>query len=264
MNRRILGGTLAFLWGLTCPISGFSAQSVPWDYEGQSYWGALENTSQQEPPFMYPYATCSLGQSQSPVNLGEETKIQRLNDLLVKYPVDAPDFYNNGYVIQVNVSETYAGGLRIGKELYPLIQYHFHAPSEHQIKGQSYPAELHYVHIRDDGKVAALGILIKEGRENAGLETILNNMPTTSPTHNAKSGVWLDPSSLLPKDKSRFYTYGGSLTTPPCIEGVSWYVLAEPVEASAVQIHRLKELYDNNNRFPQSLNGRAVSRSMIP
>jgi len=150
----------------------------------------------------------------------------------------------------------------------PLTQFHFHTPSEHVIGERAFPAELHFVHIRPDGRIAVLGVLLKEGAENPAIQAILDNMPATTnppePVHNADSGVAIDPKRLLPKHKSHFYTYAGSLTTPPCSEGVSWYVLAEPVEISAEQIAHLESFYNDNNRSPQNLNGRTVTGTIKP
>jgi carbonic anhydrase len=236
-----------------------SAAAPHWDYEEQAIWGQLQDTSQTIPPLMYPFAECSIGTHQSPVDLGGEIKAKSLNKVLPKYTQDTPDFYNSGHAVQVNTSSGYKGILKIGQDEYPLIQYHFHSPSEHVIGSETFPAEVHYVHIRGDGKIAVLGVMLKEGAENPAFQTILDNTPTTAGTHNANSGIKLDPAALLPKNRKHFYTYAGSLTTPPCSEGVNWYVLAQPVTVSAEQIAQLEKLYEKNNRLPQNLNGRTVT-----
>ena len=236
-----------------------SAPHVHWTHEEQAEWGAIHDETQTTAPMTYPFAECGIGQHQSPVDLGQAQNEATLNTLRVTYSNDKPDFFNSGHGIQVNSSDAYKGQLKIGNDSYPLIQYHFHAPSEHVINGKTYPAELHFVHIRPDGKMAVLGVLFEEGATNKSLQTILNNVSKESSEHRAETGVTLNPKSLLPKTLSKFYTYAGSLTTPPCSEGVNWYVLANPVTISSSQLAQLEELYKDNVRHPQALNGRVVS-----
>ena len=230
-----------------------------WTHEEQVEWGAIEDTTKTDAPFMYPYAECSIGQHQSPVDLSVQVASKKLNTLQVQYLKDKPDFFNSGHAVQVNSSAGYKGELKIGNDIYPLIQYHFHAPSEHVIGNKTFPAELHFVHIRDDGRIAVLGVLLEEGKSNPALQDILDHVPVDAATHNKTSGIEINPKSLLPKSVSHFYTYAGSLTTPPCSEGVSWYVLAEPVTISADQLSKLESLYKENARDPQALNGRVVT-----
>lgn len=182
-----------------------------------------------------------------------------MNTLQVQYVNDKPDFFNSGHAIQVNSSTGYKGELKIGNDVYPLTQYHFHAPSEHVIGSKTFPAELHFVHVRDDGRIAVMGVLLEEGAANPAFQSILDNVSATAATHKKDTGIVINPKSLLPKDISHFYTYAGSLTTPPCSEGVSWYVLAKPVTVSAGQISQLEALYADNARSPQDLHGRVVT-----
>lgn len=220
---------------------------------------------------IYPYAECALGLHQSPVNLEGEKNAKKSNTLEVHYADDTPDFFNSGHAVQVNSSDNYKGRLTIGNDLYPLIQYHFHAPSEHQIGVKTFPAELHLVHIREDGKIAVLGVLLEEGEANPAFQTILDKVSHHSGVLNSDTGIVINPKSLLPDDLSHFDTYAGSLTTPPCSEGVNWFVFAEPVTISSDQLEQLKgffpDLYDGsldgytngNARFTQDLNGRVVT-----
>ncbi|MBL1265073.1 carbonic anhydrase [Methylomicrobium sp. RS1] len=240
-------------------MSNGAVAAPHWTHEEQADWGAIEDPTQTTAPLMYPYAECSIGTHQSPVDLGGQSNARKLNTLQVKYTKDKPDFYNSGHAVQVNSSANYKGELKIGNDLYPLIQYHFHAPSEHVINGTTYPAELHFVHIREDGRIAVLGVLLEEGAANETLQTILDNVKPTASEHNANTGIEINPKSLLPHDVSHFYTYAGSLTTPPCSEGVSWYVLAKPVAVSTAQLSQLESLYSDNARHAQALNGRVVT-----
>lgn len=248
------------LFAVTALLATPVVISAPhWTHEEQKEWGSIKEETKSVAPSMYPYAECSIGQHQSPVDLGGMTSEKSLNLLQAKYTEDKPEFFNSGHAIQVNSSTDYQGQLKIGSDAYPMIQYHFHAPSEHVINGKTYPAELHFVHVRPDGKMAVLGVLFQEGAANKTLQTILDNVPTEHEEHKNDTGVAINPKLLLPKSLSKFYTYAGSLTTPPCSEGVNWYVLANPVTISAGQLAQLEKLYKENAREPQPLNGRAVS-----
>ena len=228
-----------------------------WTHEEQQEWGAIEEVG--EPiPLNYPFAVCGIGIRQSPVDLAGAEFDVHINNLITHYPVDKPDFYNSGHAIQVNKSLDYSGYLKIGHERFPLIQFHFHTPSEHVIDAQVFDAELHFVHVRNDGRLAVLGILIQEGKTNETLQTILDNMPHEEGTTNSGSMVSINPSKLLPHNRKHVFTYAGSLTTPPCSEGINWYVMTEPITASIDQIEMLEYFYHDNARHAQDLNGRAV------
>lgn len=167
MTTRFLEGLVLvlviaiFTWTATIASAG-----PHWTHEEQAEWGAIRDNSQTVDPLMFPYATCSIGKHQSPVDLSTQDHTKQMNTLKFKYTVDHPVFYNSGHGVQVNTSDNYQGYLKIGAEIYPLIQFHFHEPSEHVLDTKHYPAELHFVHIREDGKIAVLGVLIEEGHEN--------------------------------------------------------------------------------------------------
>jgi len=228
-----------------------------WSHEEQEHWGEIEDIGKPI-PLNYPFADCGIGRHQSPIDLSGALFDKKINKLKPMYPVDTLVFYNTGHAIQVNTLIDYPGYLKIGKERYPLIQFHFHAPSEHVIDSQTFVAELHFVHVRDDGRMAVLGVLIEEGRENLVLQIILDNMPVEHETENAHSQVVFSPAALLPDDHKHVFTYAGSLTTPPCSEGINWYVLTEPITASESQIMALESFYSGNIRNVQHLNGRTV------
>ena len=247
---------------LTFMFNSITFAAPHWSHEEQAEWGAIRDDSQTVVPLMFPYATCSIGKHQSPVNLSIQSHKDQLDKLRFSYPTDKPVFYNSGHGIQVNVSDEYQGHLKIGDEIYPLIQFHFHEPSEHIIGEKQFPAELHFVHIREDGKIAVLGVLIEEGESNPAFQTILDNVPTTGGMQNDHSGIQLKPASLLPDNKWSHYSLAGSLTTPPCSEGINLLVLSEPITISAAQLAQLKNLYTENARHIQDLNGRSVSRKI--
>jgi len=235
-----------------------------WTHEEQVTWGAIEDTTQTEVPKMYPYAECSIGNHQSPVDLAtaEINQTKNLNRLRIWYDVDdKPVFFNSGHGVQVNTSLDYTGQLEIGDEVFPLIQFHFHAPSEHVVGEKKFAAELHYVHVREDGRLVVLAVGIDEGEKNGTFQTILDNMPREPEGRNENTGISINPESLLPHNHHRpeFLSLSGSLTTPPCSEGVQWYFLTEIVTASAEQLEQLRGFYNNNVRSVQDLNGRVVS-----
>ncbi len=212
----------------------------------------------------YPYAECSIGKHQSPVDFAAATinNERTLNKLEIWYDVDTPDFFNSGHSVQVNTSSGYTGELKIGKESYPLIQFHFHEPSEHVVGDKKFPAELHFVHIGENGRIIVLAVAINEGAENTTFQTILNSTPHTEGDQHSNSGIQINPLSLLPSlnhQKLDFYSLSGSLTTPPCSEGVQWYFLSEAITISTAQLEQLKGFYTNNARSPQVLNGRSIS-----
>ncbi|GJL76130.1 carbonic anhydrase [Nitrosomonas sp.] len=238
-------------------ISSYAFAAPHWSHEEQEEWGAIEDAGKPL-PLNYPFADCGIGIHQSPVDLAGVEFDKKINKLKPRYPADMPDFYNSGHAIQVNTSLDYAGYLAIGKEHFPLIQFHFHAPSEHVINARTFAAELHFVHVRDDGRMAVLGVLIEVGEENEMLQAILDHMPYEAGVDNTTSHVKVNPAKLLPRHRKHFYTYAGSLTTPPCREGINWYVLTEPITMSEAQLLQLKSFYTDNVRLPQSLNGRMV------
>lgn len=177
-------------------------------------------------------------------------------------------FRNTGHAVQVSFSKGYPGRLLIGKDVYPLVQLHFHTPSEHIVvtdkhpAGKQYAGELHFVHQRGDGRLAVLGILLDESlhaADNPILKKILENTPQKHDSYNQSgAGLSLDPSKLIPVESEHVFTYAGSLTTPPCSEGVSWYVVSEPLRVSTAQIRQLGELFPSNSRIVQNTTARTV------
>lgn len=250
------------------PLSliNYAIAAPHWDHGEQAGWWSIEDTS-KDLPMKYPFATCGVGQHQSPIDLGTATfdNTKKLNKLQASYPIDAaPIFFNSGHGIQVNTSNDYKGELKIGEESYPLIQFHFHEPSEHVINGKPFAAELHYVHVGDDGKLIVVGVAIDVGAENnPAFQTVLDNVPQEASGKKTDANITINPSALLPAalDPSDldFYSFAGSLTTPPCSEGVQWYLLSKIITISAAQLEQLKSFYSDNARSPQNVNGRVLS-----
>jgi carbonic anhydrase len=259
MKRRILDNLLSVVIASYATIA-FSG-SPHWGHEEQSTWWAIEDTSQPFPPLRYPFAECGVGKHQSPVDLdsAEINKIP-LNPMEILYDVDAPAFYNSGHGVQVNTSLDYTGALKIGDESFPLIQFHFHEPSEHVLGNTRFPAELHYVHVQDDGRIVVLAVAVNVGDENPTFQAILDNTPHTAGEKNENSGLQINPAALLPPldHPIKYYTLAGSLTTPPCSEGVQWYILPKAITISGAQLDQLKSIYTHNARLPQDLNERSL------
>ncbi|MDD5274758.1 MAG: carbonic anhydrase family protein [Methylovulum sp.] len=159
---------------------------------------------------------------------------------------------NNGHTIMIPMPVASTNQLRVGVEKYPLLQLHFHAPSEHTLKGKAFPLEIHFVNAADNGKLAVVGVLVKEGATNAEFQKILDNAPLLEGT-NTPPDMLVFPWRLLPADRTHFYNYAGSLTTPPCTEGVGWHVLSQPIEVSQTQITQFEALYNDNARHTQAL-----------
>jgi carbonic anhydrase len=240
--------------GATRPVAP-PAGAPHWDYEtdGPATWGTLS------PDF----AACGAGKRQSPVDL-VGAKPARLAQLLTSFrPAELrvvhhehmADVVNTGHSVQVNA----AGGdtITVGEERFVLLQYHFHSPSEHHVEGRAFPAEMHLVHKAADGRLAVIGVLFEEGAANPALEPIWANLPASKGVESHLPHLTVDADDLLPVSRAS-YRYEGSLTTPPCSEGVTWIVMRAPVTMSSEQLARLRGVLAANNRPVQPLNGRPV------
>lgn len=196
--------------------------------------------------------TCVAGTRQSPIDLPAAPEAS-LPKPVFKYRLAPFEVENNGHTIEVKVPP--GSFLRIGQERYRLVQFHFHTPSEHRLQGQTYPMELHFVHSNAFGELAVVGVFLREGAANPVIQKIWDHIP-----HGAGVGEHdeeIDPEDLLPVNRE-YYRYAGSLTTPPCTEGVRWRVLHDPIDVSAAQIDEFQEIFPLNARPLQPLNGRRV------
>jgi len=165
---------------------------------------------------------------------------------------------NNGYTIQVNTPPD--NRLLIAGKAYALQQFHFHHPSEHLLAGKAFDLECHFVHKATDGGLAVLGVFIRPGAANASLTPVWQAMPTAAGPEKTVSGVTVDIAGLLPKQRA-YYRYFGSLTTPPCSEGIVWTVFQSPVHASPEQIRHFAALFPMNARPVQRVNWRFLLRA---
>lgn len=231
-----------------------------WSYEGPKgpeHWGDLDPA----------YAACKDGKEQSPIDI-RDAKKAALPALRFEYKSDPLKYLiNNGKTIRVNYHDAPGTGnfLIVGDKRYQLTQFHFHRPSEEQLHGKSFEMVAHFMHQADDGKVAGVTVFIRAGKANTTVQPIWEHMPMTEgPMTGGKEeeipGAQVNPAGLLPSNLA-YYRYVGSLTAPPCTEGVTWFVLKTPVEISAGQINAFAKLYPHDIRPPQPLNGRIVEES---
>ena len=226
-------------------------QKVHWGYEGSNNpteWGKLS------PEFV----TCEAGHSQSPIDIHsfkEKTLSETINaDIEFDYQSAPLEVVNNGHTIQVNYPQ--GSSVKINGKKYELLQFHFHTPSEHTFDGEAYPMEAHLVHKNHSGEYAVIGLLIKAGQNNQLMKTVWAQIPETGEVKTFRD-ISIDASSFLPANQT-YYSYQGSLTTPPCSEGVNWYIMQEPIEASEQQIEQFTTIYKLNARPVQPLHGRVI------
>jgi carbonic anhydrase len=217
-----------------------------WSYEGDTgpaHWGELQ------PDFK----VCQLGLEQTPIDLDEAMK-GAAGSIALDYKPLPLRILNNGHTIQVNAD---AGcSCTIGGTKYELLQFHFHHPSEHLLAGKPFDLECHFVHKSAAGALAVVGVFIKPGEKNAALAPLFDAMPANEGPE-VKAGGSIDVAALLPKSAG-YFRYMGSLTTPPCSEGLTWTVYKEPIEASPAQIKQFASLFANNARPVQRKNRRFV------
>ena len=201
------------------------------------------------------FAACGTGKAQSPIDIHGATSG---TPAPIKFDYHAVPLHiiDNGHTVQV----TYAAGssIAVGGKRYELAQFHFHHPSEERIDGKGYPMVAHLVHKSADGALAVVAVLLREGAQNPLIATLWKNLPTEKEKEMASEKVTINAARLLPASRA-YYGFAGSLTTPPCSEGVTWLVLATPVELSASQISRFVKIYSSNARPLQALNGRAIT-----
>jgi carbonic anhydrase len=202
------------------------------------------------------FESCAIGKQQSPIDI-RGAVASKLPALQPDYPALAPSWVNNGHTIQVNLPE--GAALTVGDNRYKLLQFHFHTPSEEAINGKRFDLVAHFVHRDEQGRLGVIAVLFKRGKPNAAWGQVLAHLPREGETIGVQ-GLNLGLASLLPA-KLGYYAFEGSLTTPPCSEGVSWMVLKTPVEISGAQLATFRKLYSANARPLQALNGRVVRSS---
>ncbi len=218
-----------------------------WTYLGETgpdHWGDLSHN----------FSACKEGQKQSPINI-PSTSPTNLKGIEFNYKDTPLRIINNGHTIQLNYEK--GSSIRVGENTYDLLQGHFHSPSEHKIKGRSFDMVAHLVHKNNKEELAVVAVLFEKGKKNDFIETLWNNLPAEEGKENVLNSIKINVKSILPA-KKHFYNYSGSLTTPPCSEGVNWNVLREPVQVSNEQIDRFTSIFKLSVRPVQPLNGRTL------
>ena len=258
---------VALGFALTAPVAaqphhfGYSGDTAP------SKWASLNPE----------WRACAEGRNQSPVDLGGFVEAQ-LPALELKYSTVGVNIVNNGHAVQVNYAKgsqmqpdghphapyanmvPYAPGSVFNHDgkTFELKQFHFHSPSEHTLNGKIFPMEMHLVHADKDGNLAVVSVLMSEApADNLILSKLWAQMPAKAGDKNSLQAK-VNVMDLLPKSKD-YYRYSGSLTTPPCSEGVRWYVMKQPTSVSKAQIDAFRKAVGTaNNRPPQPINARTV------
>jgi carbonic anhydrase len=204
------------------------------------------------------YATCGSGKHQSPIDI-EKTSVEALPPIELTYQPIPLTVTDTGHSFQVNVPPG-SGGITVNGAHYDLVQFHFHRPSEEEVHGHRYAMVVHLVHKNDKGELAVVAVLIQTGEPNAFLEQVFDHFPPKGTTEAKVAGTTVDIGELLPPSRG-YYTFDGSLTTPPCTEHVRWFVLKSPVQASKTQVQQFAARYPHDARPIQALNERTVEET---
>jgi carbonic anhydrase len=245
-GRRSL---LAITWCVALGVFGAAQEHSQhaWDYgnaHGPSHWGDLN------PEF----ALCKSGHHQSPIDIRNPHQVD-LPSIGFDYKPSRLHIIDNGHTVMVNYDP--GSSISVGGKTYSLKQFHFHRPSEEKINGQAYAMAVHLVHADQEGKLAVVAVLLKEGADNPLIRELWKDLPTEKEKEELLNDIQIDATRILPADRG-YYTFSGSLTTPPCSEDVTWFVLKHPVTVSAAEIEQFAKLYRNDARPTQQLYDRVV------
>jgi len=231
-------------------VAAGAQQGADWSYEGRTgplNWGRLDPA----------YRACSQGKEQSPIDIHGAHLNKTLQPIEFHYVSGPMKLLNTGHTVQVTPpagSYIVAGGTR-----YELVQFHFHHPGEEAVKGKLPDLSLHLVHKSADGKTAVVAVRLNEGNDNAVLAALWEHLPKTAGKTDTLPDS-MSPAGLLPSDRG-YWTYEGSLTAPPCTEGVRWFVMEQQVEISRTQLRSFAALYKVNSRMLQTAHGRKIEAS---
>lgn len=245
-----------FLLVLTSPFlhinKSYSAtiENLDWSYQGKTgpnYWSYLD------PSFIQ----CEIGALQSPINIDTTKVIQKenLEEIKVQYTTSEFSIIKNRLTLKL-LPKDESNYIYVGNIKYVLKQLHFHYPSEHGINGKKFPAEIHLVHQNRKEQLAVIGLLVEKGKENIVIMKFFNGLTKDEgKIEVVKEKINIE--NLLP-EKREYYRYEGSLTTPPCSEGVKWLLLDQPIQMSEKQIEKLREFFPTNMRPLQSIGKRKI------
>lgn len=231
---------------LFASANAYSSNDVHWGYtgkQGPDHWATLSPEN----------SACS-GKNQSPIDLSRFVDAD-LPPIEFNYSAGAYEILNNGHTVQINYKK--GSSIKLDGKTFNLLQFHFHTPSENHIMGHEYPLEAHLVHASKDGELAVVAVMFEKGDTNPTLQKVWSKMPVHKGDHFKLSEV-ATVKNLLPKSTD-YYRFNGSLTTPPCTEGVRWIVMQQPVNASPEQIKQFAHaLHGPNNRPVQQMHARTV------
>lgn len=236
----------------TVPAAHAAKHAVHWSYSGTTgpaKWSAIDEK----------FGTCALGRTQSPIDIRTaDVQAAALPAINFDYKPTPLKIIDNGHTVQVNIAP--GSSITVGDKRYELLQFHFHKPSEERLNGKAYALVAHLVHKSEDGKLAVVAVLMDKGAKQPLVQAVFDNLPQAKEKETAVPGISIDLNALLP-DNRAYYSFAGSLTTPPCSEDVSWFVLKTPAHVSAEQIARFGRVYAMNARPVQPLNGRVIQAS---
>jgi len=229
--------------------NSFAGSKAHWGYSGD---GCPENWGKLDPA----YSACDTGVNQSPINLTGFIEAD-LPSIDFTYSTAAYEIINNGHTVQAVFSK--GSSINIDNIKFNLLQCHFHAPSENTVENKSFPMEGHCVHASDNGKLAVVAIMYEAGKANEGIAGLWDKMPHKNGDKN-KLVTKVNADLFMPADKD-YYRFNGSLTTPPCTEGVRWIVLKNSVSVSQEQIDKfVRVMHHPNNRPVQPVNARIIAK----
>jgi carbonic anhydrase len=251
-TRRVtlICGVLAILVSVVGALFAQEHAGPHWGYGGKTgpdHWADLDKA----------FSACHLGHHQSPIDI-RATKQADLPPIQFAYQPTPLHIVNNGHAIQVN----YAPGssITVGDTRYQLVQFHFHHPSEERINGKGAEMVAHLVHAAPNGNIAVVAVLLDAGAANPVITSLWQHLPTREGPEQKLDDVQVDATGLLPKDHG-YYTYAGSLTTPPCTEDVTWFVLKTREPISQGQVNAFGKIFPHDVRPIQPLYGREVLAS---
>ena len=233
---------------LASPCSALAAVSPAWQYSGE--YGP-EQWARMRPE----WKLCGSGLRQSPIDI-TVTPARSGSALAFHYQPEALRIVNDGHTVRVRYGK--GSRMMLGREALTLQQFHFHTPGGDRLNGEDFPMAMHLLHKSAAGQLVSLVLLFRVGAEHPALAELLPRMPARGLPEKTLPGTLFDPSRLLPASTAH-YRYDGSLTAPPCTEGVVWLVMKQPLTVSAAQLAQLKALFPPNARPVQPLHGRVVS-----
>ncbi len=223
------------------------ADNVPWGYTGPNGPGDWADMRQE-------FKLCGSGKEQSPINISG-AKSANLPAIQFDYKPGSLEILHNGHTVLIKRAK--GSRITVGGEKYELLQFHFHSPGENTVDGKTFPMEIHLVHKSAKGKIMVLGVFTKIGAKNAVLDKAWNHMPQQSGDRKQVASVNINAADLLPTDRS-YYSFKGSITIPPCSEGIEWIVLKTPVEVSDEQIKQFSRVVGENARPVQPVYSRTL------